>query len=133
MPVGTASAGAHRGIWSGSVVKNGEHPRAAWTLLQWMSSKDGEKWASDNLGSFPARKSTLSSTPEQAWMAPVFQAIATGFEVAEEGQMWRPRSPQSNAIQEVLADQTSAAVNGKVSPAEALKKADEQITKLLKK
>ncbi|MFT2815916.1 ABC transporter substrate-binding protein [Leifsonia sp. A12D58] len=132
MPAGSESAATHRGIWSGSVVKKSENPEAAWALLQWMSSKKGETWAVNNLGSFPARESTLSTAPEQEWMVPVFAAIQEGFVAAEAGDMWRPRSPQSNAIQEILADQTSAAVNGQVSADAALKKASEQIKKLLK-
>lgn len=132
MPAGTDGPSAHRGIWSGSIVKKSENPEAAWALLQWMSSKEGETWTVDNLGSFPARESTLTATPQQEWLVPVFAAIRDGFTAAEDGELWRPRSPQANAIQEVLADQTSAAVNGQVTAAEALKKADDQITKLLK-
>ena len=47
--------------------------------------------------------------------------------------MWRPRSPESNAIQEILADQTSAAVQGQTSAKDALAKATDQINELLKK
>jgi ABC-type glycerol-3-phosphate transport system substrate-binding protein len=133
MPAGSAGPSAHRGIWSGSVFKNSKHPQAAWALLQWMSSKKGEVWASNNLGSFPARKSTLSTAPGQPWLVPVYAAIQSGFDAAAKGEMWRPRSPQSNAIQEILADQTSAAVQGQRSPADALAKAAEQIKTLLKK
>lgn len=133
MPAGSAGPSAHRGIWSGSVFKNSKHPQAAWALLQWMSSKKGEVWVSNNLGSFPARKSTLSSTPTEKWLPPVYAAIQSGFDAAGKGEMWRPRSPQSNAIQEILADQTSAAVQGQMSAADALAKASTQIKTLLRK
>lgn len=131
MPVGSKSASTHRGIWSGAVFKNSKHPEAAWTFLQWMSSKDGEKWCTDTFGSFPARKSTLASTPGQTWLAPVFSTLQSAYDVAAKGEMWRPRSPESNAIQQILADQTSAAVLGQLSSAAALKKAKSQITDLL--
>ena len=131
MPVGSKSASTHRGIWSGAVFKNSKHPEAAWTFLQWMSSKDGEKWCTDTFGSFPARTSTLASTPGQPWLAPVFSTLQSAYDVAAKGEMWRPRSPQSNAIQQVLADQTSAAVLGQISSAQALKKAETQIDDLL--
>ncbi|WP_348789025.1 sugar ABC transporter substrate-binding protein [Leifsonia sp. NPDC080035] len=131
MPVGSKSASTHRGIWSGAVFKNSKHPEAAWTFLQWMSSKDGEKWCTDTFGSFPARKSTLASTPGQPWLAPVFSTLQNAYDVAAKGEMWRPRSPQSNAIQQALADQTSAAVLGQISSAQALKKAESQIDELL--
>lgn len=133
MPAGSAGASTHRGIWSGSVFKNSAHPQAAWALLQWMSSKKGEKWTSTNLGSFPARKSTLATTPSEPWLVPVFKAVQSGFDAADVGQMWRPRDPKSNAIQEILADQTSAAVQGQSSASDALAKATEQIKSLLKK
>lgn len=132
MPAGSAGASTHRGIWSGSVFKNSKHPQAAWTFLQWMSSKDGEKWCTNTLGSFPARKSTLASTPGQTWLVPVFAALQSAYDVAAKGDMWRPRSPQSNAIQQILADETSVAVLGQVSSADALKKAKTQIVDLLK-
>lgn len=132
MPAGSEGASAHRGIWSGSVFKNSNHPEAAWALLQWMSSKAGELWTSNNLGSFPARKSTLDSDPSEAWLKPVYAAIKSGFEVAEAGEMWRPRSPKSNAIQEILANQTSAAVEGQKSASEALADAATEIKDLLK-
>ncbi len=132
MPAGSEGASAHRGIWSGSVFKNSKHPEAAWALLQWMSSKDGELWTSNTLGSFPARKSTLNSDPSEAWLKPVYEAIQAGFEVAERGEMWRPRHPKSNAIQEILANETSAAVEGQKSAAKALEDAAAKIRDLLK-
>ncbi|QPZ39355.1 ABC transporter substrate-binding protein [Paramicrobacterium chengjingii] len=131
MPAGSEGPSTHRGVWSGSVFKNSDNPEAAWTFLQWMSSKKGEKWASDNLGSFPARKSTLSSDPAEEWLKPVYTTIQSGFDVAADGEMWRPRSPQSNAIQEILANETSAAMQGKRSAADALARASAEIKELL--
>lgn len=133
MPAGSEGPGAHRGIWSGAIFKNSDNPEAAWTFLQWMSSKEGELWASNNLGSFPARKSTLSTEPEEQWLAPVYAATQAGFDAAASGEMWRPRAVDSNAIQEILANETSAAVQGDKSAGEALEKADEQIRDLLGK
>lgn len=133
MPAGSEGPSAHRGIWSGSVFKNSDNPEAAWALLQWMSSKEGELWTSTNLGTFPARVSTLSSTPSEEWLVPVFAAVQSGFDVAADGEMWRPRHPESNAIQEILAEQTSAAVQGQRTPEEALDKATDQINELLGK
>ncbi|WP_350348881.1 sugar ABC transporter substrate-binding protein [Agromyces sp. G08B096] len=133
MPVGSESASTHRGIWSGSMFKNTKNPEAAWALLQWMSSKEGEVWTTNTLGSFPARKSTLAETPAEDWLVPVLATLQSAYDVAAEGEMWRPRSPESNAIQEILADQTSAAVQGQASAQEALDKAADQIDELLAK
>jgi len=131
MPVGTKSAGAHRGIWSGAVNNKSKNPGAAWALLQWLSSKEGEVWQSNTLGVFPARKSTLASTPESAWLKPVFEALQMGYDAAGAGQMWRPRSPKSDAIQQILADDVARAIAGQSDVAAALDSASAKITKLL--
>lgn len=135
MPAGTDGPSSHRGIWSGSINKNSEHPEAAWALLQWMSSKEGEHWSVNNLGVFPARKSTVSSTPEAGneWLVPVFEAIDAGFTAVEKQQGWRPRDPQSNAIQEILADVTSLAMTGELTAEEALDRGAEEVNDLLAK
>ena len=135
MPAGSEGPSSHRGVWSGSVAKNSDNPEAAWALLQWMSSKEGEHWSVNNLGVFPARKSTLSSTPEAGneWLVPVFDAIAAGYEAVEKQEAWRPRDPQSNAIQEILADVTSLAMTGELTPKEALTRGADEVRDLLGK
>jgi ABC-type glycerol-3-phosphate transport system substrate-binding protein len=130
MPVGSASAGTHRGIWSGEISRKTKYPRAAWALLQWMSSKDGERFASANVGSFPARRSTLASKPEFPWLVPVFATLAQSYEVAQKGEMWRPRLAKSDAVQQVLADEVARATSGEISPADALKNAAGRIDKI---
>lgn len=131
MPVGSQSGGAHRGIWSGTINAKSENAEAAWALLQWLSSKDGEIWHANTLGVFPARKSTLDSTPESEWMVPVFAALKDGYSVAEQGQMWRPRSPKSDAVQQVLADEIAKAISGQADPQDALNTAAERVNKVL--
>lgn len=123
MPVGSEGPGAHRGIWNGSVASRSEHPEAAWTLLQWLSSTEGEIWQSTELGVFPARKSTLATTPSEEWLVPVFEALQEGFDAAEAGQMWRPRLTNSDAVQQILADETSRATAGEITAEEAIENA----------
>lgn len=131
MPVGSKSAGAHRGIWSGAISSKSQHPAAAWALLQWLSSKEGEIWHANTLGVFPARKSTLASTPENAWLVPVFAALQMGYDMVDEGQMWRPRDPRSDAVQQILADETARAVSGQVDVAGALASAEQKVNEIL--
>ena len=135
MPAGTEGPSSHRGVWSGSINKNSDNAEAAWALLQWMSSKEGEHWSVNNLGVFPARQSTLSSDPEPGneWLVPVFEAISAGFAAAEEQEGWRPRDPQSNAIQEILADVTSLAMTGELTSEEALQRGADEVRDLLGK
>ncbi len=132
MPVGSAHAGTHRGIWNGSVSKKSPNQQAAWALLQWLSSKQGEIWHSSVVGAFPARKSTLASKPGPGaeWLAPVFATLQQSYEVAAAGRMWRPRSAKSDAAQQILADETARAFNGDVKVAEALDSAARKIERL---
>lgn len=131
MPAGSAGPGAHRGIWSGAIASKSRNQQAAWTLLQWLSSKEGEAWQSAALGVFPARKSTLASNPQEAWLKPVFAALQQAYDASEKGRMWRIRSPKSDAAQQILADEVSRALAGRVTSAEALKTAAQRIERVL--
>ncbi|MGO4843702.1 sugar ABC transporter substrate-binding protein, partial [Rhizobiaceae sp. 2RAB30] len=81
---GSAGPGAHRGIWSGTVSSKSENKQAAWEVVQWLSSKEGETWQSANLGVFPARKSTLAAAPAEPWLVPVFTALQQAYDAAEK-------------------------------------------------
>lgn len=122
LPVGAKIGGSNRGIASGTISAKSEKKQAAWTFLQWFSSKEGERFHVNNLGGFPARKSTLTSTPNPGneWMIPVFTALQQGFDVIEAGQMWRIRHPKSDAVQQVLADAVAAVISGQASAEDAL-------------
>ena len=132
MPAGSQGAGAHRGIWSGAVVNKSKQQRAAWALLQWLSSKEGEIWHANALGVFPARKSTLATTPESAWLVPVFAALQQAYDVAGTGKMWRPRHAKSDAVQQILADETDRAMSGQITAERALANAASRIERLLR-
>lgn len=131
MPVGTDLAGTHRGIWSMAMSSKTEHPEAAWAFAQWLTSKEGEQFNLSSVGSFPARKSTLTGTPPEPWMEPVFEALLNAYEVAAEGQMWRIRSPKSDAAQQILADEVARAIAGQITSEEALSLAAEKVQKVL--
>lgn len=132
LPVGSTGAGAHRGIWSGAVSAKSENKQAAWAVIQWLSSKEGEAWQSANQGVFPARKSTLAAKPSVEWLEPVFASLQQAYKASEKGQMWRIRHPRSDAAQQILADEIARAMAGQISSAEALNVAAEKIEKVLK-
>lgn len=131
LPIGSTGPGAHRGIWSGTVSSKSQNQQAAWTVIQWLSSKEGESWHAANLGVFPARKSTLASTPSEPWLVPVFEALQQAYDASEKGTMWRIRHPRSDAAQQILADEHSRFMAGQVTAAEALQVAAEKIEKVL--
>jgi multiple sugar transport system substrate-binding protein len=132
MPVGSARAGTHRGIWNAGIGSKTKNLQASWAFLQWISSKEGEKVNASLLGSFPARKSTLGSKPDEAWLEPVYRTLQQSYDLASEGEMWRIRSPKSNAAQQVLADEVARAIAGQVSSQEALQAAATKIKSTLK-
>ncbi|WP_244622877.1 ABC transporter substrate-binding protein [Microvirga brassicacearum] len=132
MPVGTDRAGTHRGVWNAGISSKTENLAASWAFLQWLSSKEGEKINASLLGSFPARKSTLGSKPDEKWLEPVYRTLQQSYELAAEGEMWRIRSPKSNAAQQVLADEVARAIAGQVSSKEALQAAATRIKSTLK-
>lgn len=131
MPAGSAGPSTHRGVWSAAVAKKSPHQAAAWKFLQWTTSKKGERWAGAHLGSFPARRSTLEGTPPASWLGPVYEAIKKGDKAVQAGKMYRPRLPESDAIQQILSLQTSRAMSGETSAKDALATAEKNIDTLL--
>lgn len=132
MPGGTAvEGGAHRGIWTAAVLRNAANPEAAWSFIEWVTSKEGEVWSAANIGQFPARISTLNGETPQPWLEDVYAAILSGYDAIEAGQMWRPRLPDSDGVQQILANHHSRAMIGEVSAAQALADAEVEITEFL--
>lgn len=131
MPVGSVSAGAHRGVWSLGINSKSEHPEAAWTFLQWMSSKEGEALNARVAGSFPSRLTTLNN-PAEPWAEPLYKAIENAYDVANQGKMWRIRSPKSDAAQQILADEIARALAGQATSQEALDTAAKRMVRALR-
>ncbi|OCW57176.1 sugar ABC transporter substrate-binding protein [Hoeflea olei] len=131
LPVGDAHAGTHRGIWIAGISSKTEKLEASWAFLQWLTSKQGESVNASLAGSFPARKSTLTGTPAEPWLGPVYQALQHAYETAASGEMWRIRSPKSDAAQQVLADEIARGLAGQATAEEALATAAEKIAKVL--
>jgi multiple sugar transport system substrate-binding protein len=123
---------SHRGIWTGAVLDTSPNKDAAWTFLRWVTSREGERWAGANIGQFPARASTLASEPAQDWLVPVYAAIEAGYEAIGQGGMWRPRLPESDGVQRILALHHSRAMNDEVSAERALSDAEAEIRQFLR-
>jgi multiple sugar transport system substrate-binding protein len=132
LPVGSVQAGAHRGIWIAGISSKTEELEASWAFLEWLTSKQGESINASLVGSFPARKSTLNGEPAEPWLGPVYETLQHAYDVAAKGEMWRIRSPKSDAAQQILADEIARGLAGQVSAEEALDIAAEKIEKALK-
>lgn len=122
---------SHRGIWTAAVPSQAANPEAAWTFLQWMTSQAGENFTSGAVGQFPARVSTLTGEAPQDWLVDVFAAINAGYDAIGQGDMWRPRLPDSDGVQQILALHHSRAITGDVSAEQALADAEAEIIQFL--
>ncbi|QNA93900.1 sugar ABC transporter substrate-binding protein [Microbacterium sp. Se63.02b] len=131
LPAGSEGPGAHRGVWSMGVNSKTDVPEAAWTFVQWLTSKKGEQWQTNTLGVFPARASTLETTPEQEWLSPVYEALEVAWPAIEAGQMWRPHIVESDAVQQVLATETGEFIPGNITAEDAVKRMNDGIDDLL--
>lgn len=133
LPGGSAyDASSHRGIWTASVLNKSKYKEEAWQFIQWVTSKEGEIWTSENISSFPSRLSTLTSEPAEEWLGDMYNVIIDSYKVIGDGAMWRPRLVDSDAIQQILALHHSKAMNGDVSAAQALADAEKEIIAYLK-
>ena len=125
------SASSHRGIWVATIPKEAANRDAGWTFVQWVTSKQGEAWATANIGQFPARISTLNGEAPQDWLVDVYDAILGGYDAIAAGSMWRPRLPDSDAVQRILALHHSRAMAGEVTAEQALTDAEAEIRQFL--
>lgn len=62
----------------------------------------------------------------------MYAALKEGYDVVSKNEMWRPRLPESDAVQQVLALQTSRAMSGQATAQQAIDEAAKEITELLK-
>lgn len=131
LPAGSAGPGTHRGIWIAGISSKTEELDGSWAFLQWLTSKEGESINAALAGSFPARKSTLGGTPAEPWLGPVYATLQQAYDAAGNGQMWRIRSPKSDAAQQILADEIARGLAGQASANEALTTAAGKIEKAL--
>jgi len=131
LPRGTAGPAAHRGIWSFGIPKNTPNKMAAWQYVQWATSKQGEKFNAAKVGALPARKSTLTAQQSDQWIAEEFKAVLAGFEAISLTKAWRPRMPDEDALQEILAVHHSRAVSGQVSAKQALDDAAKEVADMM--
>lgn len=132
MPAGSLGRSSHRGIWIGTVPKDAPNREAAWQWLAFITSKEGETFSAANIGTFPARKSTLTSNPAEAWLKDVYAAIFAGYDAIAKGKMWRPRMPDSDGVQQILARHHSRAVTKEATPKAALDDAAKEVEAFLK-
>ncbi|WP_416358166.1 extracellular solute-binding protein [Aureimonas phyllosphaerae] len=117
-----------------SVDAKSAHPAEAWALLRWLHSPQGEGQRSCvgdmlvSLGSLTANKADLAASQADfgdAFTAPFVEALRSGRAMSD------PNIAQTAEMDRVLRTQIEEAWLGRMSPADALAKADAEITNLL--
>lgn len=110
------------------------HQPEAWALLRWLHSPQGEGKRSCvgdmlvSLGSLSANKADLAASQAEfgdAFTAPFVEALRSGRALSD------PNIAQTAEVDRVLRTQIEEAWLGRMTPADALAKADQEITDLL--
>ncbi|WP_324288203.1 extracellular solute-binding protein [Hoeflea algicola] len=118
------------GGWAVAINAKSEKVEDSWTFIKWLTSQDVQKQLALINGT-PVRYSALEEPEVQKLYPWVSEIVAA----EKEGQVfsdYRPRYPFYPQVEEILGLQLNRAALGEVTPAEALKIANEEITKVIK-
>ncbi|UOQ84732.1 extracellular solute-binding protein [Gracilibacillus salinarum] len=114
------------GVFSGSpitIAKNSENKDLAWEWLKFATSEFAQRYIFEEVGAMPSLKAAKdweSVKEYEELINPVFEALATP---------WTPRYPWGSAQPRfILTSEVEAALTGKRSPEDALKKAQQEST-----
>jgi multiple sugar transport system substrate-binding protein len=105
--------------------------RAAWNFIQWFSSTPVQVEWNRNTGFLPVRRSVASDPAYRAWVGnarPLMRPFVDSMAVA------RPRPPVTRypQISDIFARYVQEALLGRLSPQDALNRAAQEITPLLR-
>ena len=116
------------GGWVMGMNPNADQKDLAWDYIKWFTSAETHK-AFVLEGGPPSRKSTLKD-PEvlaaQPWAATLDASQAISYAEA------RPRIPEAFEIIDIIGLYVSQAVQGELTPEEAMQRADEEVASLLR-
>lgn len=117
-----------------AVDANSAHPDESWALLRWLNTPaaDGRRSCVGDmlvaLGSLTANKADLAASQDEfgdAFSAPYVEALRSGRALSD------PNIAQTAEMDRVLRTSIEEAWLGRMSPADAMAKADQEITDLL--
>ncbi|MGY0398539.1 MAG: extracellular solute-binding protein [Ostreibacterium sp.] len=121
--------GSETGGFGLAIPKNGNHPKAAFLLLQWLTSPKIDKEIALAGGS-PSRLSTYNDADVNA-KYPYIKKFGQALQYADPD--WRPIIPVWNEIENMIGVELSRAISGGGSVKEALDKLKDPINKIMTK
>ena len=130
IPSGSVKGSSEIGHWIAAIPAGSKNKEMAFDFIYWSTSAEKQKEFALELGTPPTRKSVfmdpeLTSKPEFKHYPVLMAAIANSTP--------RPRISNWNEVENTFGIYLSMAVAGKISPKEALTKAQADVEKLMKK
>jgi multiple sugar transport system substrate-binding protein len=130
LPAGDAGSAAALGGWMMGINKNSKHPEESWKFLSFMAGKDGQKINAIKGGHAPTILS-LYDDKEVLDANPYFKE--EGFVNALEAAVSRPVAPNYPEISDIIQVQMSKAIAKEITPEEAAKNMQKEISEKLEK
>jgi multiple sugar transport system substrate-binding protein len=130
LPAGDAGSAAALGGWMAGINKNTKHPEEAWKFLSFMAGEKGQKIDAIKGGHAPTILS-LYEDQEILDANPYFKE--EGFVNALEAAVSRPVAPNYPEISDIIQVQVSKAIAKEITPEEAAKNMQDQISAKLVK
>ncbi|MBY6037948.1 ABC transporter substrate-binding protein [Fictibacillus nanhaiensis] len=130
LPSGDAGSAAALGGWMAGINKNTKHPEEAWKFLSFMAGEKGQKIDAIKGGHAPTILS-LYDDQEVLEANPYFKE--EGFVNALEAAVSRPVAPNYPEISDIIQVQVSSAIAKKITPEEAAKNMQKEISEKLEK
>ncbi|MBI5597874.1 MAG: ABC transporter substrate-binding protein [Elusimicrobia bacterium] len=116
------SPAATLGGWGYGISSFSKNPEAAWTFIEFASSREAQKVAYMKSGIIPTRKA-LFDDPDIVSKSPHYKELREVLETAKP----RPVHPQWARVSDILQVHLSAALSGQKTPEAALKAAADEI------
>jgi multiple sugar transport system substrate-binding protein len=130
LPAGDAGSAAALGGWMMGINKNSKHPEESWKFLSFMAGKDGQKINAIKGGHAPTILS-LYDDKEVLDANPYFKE--EGFVNALKAAVSRPVAPNYPEISDIIQVQMSKAIAKQITPEEAAKNMQKEISAKLEK
>ncbi|WNB91421.1 ABC transporter substrate-binding protein [Bacillus sp. NEB1478] len=130
LPAGDAGSAAALGGWMMGINKNTKHAEASWKFLSFMTGKDGQKISAIKGGHAPTILS-LYEDKEVLDANPYFKE--EGFVNALKAAVSRPVAPNYPEISDIIQVQMSKAIAKQITPEEAAKNMQKEISEKLEK
>jgi multiple sugar transport system substrate-binding protein len=118
------------GAWSFGLSKDSAKKKAAWTFVQWMTSKDVQERATQ-FGAGPSRHSTYKSetlAKYQPWWLPVYQ-----FMLKDTNPDERVRIPEWAEISDIMGEEGNKVWIGQIDSKTAAANMEKRMTEAMRK